>query len=99
MMDTNSLFVIWMIVVVFIQFMFSGILVAGLLKALRRNEYLTSLLAVGHAHGGTGTDAARAQVATVKELRKQADKVAAGVTDKPLVKHTRPGLRLKVGTP
>ena len=97
MMDINGLLLIWMVVIAFVQFMFSAILMAGLLKTLRRNEYLTTLLAVGNAHGGKGTDAARAQVATVKELRKQNDKIAAGtIPQKPPI---RPGLRLKQTTP
>ena len=97
-MDDNVILMVWGIISSFCLLLFSGILMLGLLNALRRNEYLTSLIAVGKAHGGTGTDAARAQVATVKELRKQADKSAAGVGPIPQKAH-RPGLRLKVKSP
>ena len=79
-MGDMSLFLIWAVVVMMVQLMFSGVLVVGLIKLVRRNEYLTSLIAVAKAHGGRGTDAARAQVATLKELNKMPDKIAAGVT-------------------
>ena len=99
MLDT--LIVVWMLVTLLIMFLMSWAIVFGLRSALRRNEFLTSLLAVGHAHGGNGKDAARAQVAAVRELKKRADKASAGVLDVPGTLQTehRPGLRFRQTTP
>jgi hypothetical protein len=93
----DTVITVWLSVLLLLMALMVWALVAALKTVLRRNEYLTTLLAVGNSHGGKGTDAARAQVAAVRELKKRADKKAAGV---PIPqKEPRPGLRLKQTTP
>jgi len=71
---------IWSLVALGIMVLVLYALVVALRAALRRNERLTMMLAVREAHGGKGTDAARAHVATIKELNKKyADAAAAGL--------------------
>jgi MoxR-like ATPase len=96
-MNEVGLLVIWSIVIMFVQVLFALVLVSGIRSLLRRNERLTLMLAVGNAHGGKGTEAARANVAAIKEMNKKADKVAAGM--KPSAEVPRRGLRLKQSTP
>jgi len=96
---TEPVVLVWMSILLLLLTLMVWVVVQGLRSALRRNEFLTTLLAVGNAHGGKGSDAARAQVATVKELKKRSDKaydrVAAGIPQNT----PRPGLRLKQKTP
>ena len=93
---SETLILVWMTVTLLMMALMVWAVVFALKSALRRNEYLTSLLAVGNAHGGRGTDAARAQVAAVKELRKEKDLIAVGTK---AVKPAPAGLRLKQTTP
>jgi len=93
---TDTILIVWMTITLFLLCMATWGLYQGLRQALRRNENLTMMLAVREAHGGKGTDAARAHVAALRELRKDKDKVAAGLTT-PAPKPT--GLRMKQSTP
>jgi len=104
MWDKLDLIEIWVVVAAGMIVSMYWILVVALRTALRRNEYLATLIAVGNAHGGKGTDAARAQVAAVRELKKKSDKIAAGVTGMTGMTGTpqktqRPGLKLRQKTP
>jgi hypothetical protein len=82
-MDGTELALIWSSVTIGLLIILCYILVLSLRSTLKRNEYLTSLVAVGKAHGGKGTDAARAHIAAIKELKKTADLKSAGVTTPP----------------
>jgi hypothetical protein len=77
----NDLLLVWLVVLSALSVLFSWILVSALKEVLRRNDRLTMMLAVREAHGGKGADAARAQVATIKELSKKYDKAAMGSLD------------------
>lgn len=100
-MDIQELFLIWSLVALGAVVLTLYAMVIALRSVLRRNERLTMMLAVREAHGGRGQDAARAHVATVKELtKKYADAKAAGVT--PFAESKQPSkgsLHLRQTTP
>ena len=100
LMEIQELFMIWSLVALGIMVLVLYALVVALRAALRRNERLTMMLAVREAHGGKGTDAARAHVATIKELNKKyADAAAAGLVPPAEERKKKGSLHLRQTTP
>ena len=85
-MDMSHLFAIWSCAAMGALLLVVYVVVVALRSSLRRNEKLTMMLAVREAHGGKGTDAARAHVAAIKGLTKPADLKMQGGIGSPITK-------------